>query len=386
AVLLDAGSRGDLWDVPTCRGNVNGGSLTLTHGLAAALEWCSGDTTGTVQVVDVKTRALVASLPGWDWQQLAVSPDGTSFVGQEARGPHESGPLAVADARTGSVKVELQGMCWWNDSSPVDPEQQAGCKPYPATPFPFAQRTLRWSPDGSMIVAVDEIDQAHQLTAIWDARDGRLLHADSVGDAHLTVDARFSPDSRELVLAHPGGVIETLAADAWTTSKMATLDQSIPDLNDLGLVGYSPDGSSLIGIAGLSGRGGATIVWIDPTTLSVTNSVPEADAATPKSAALSPNGASLAVGATDGSVRIWDAATGHLLQQMQFGSQVQGVAFIDDSHLAVAPYTGDLLVMTIDPTELANTVRASVIRPFTQTECTTYAIDPCPTLAQSKAP
>ena len=71
---------------------------------------------------------------------------------------------------------------------------------------------------------------------------------------------------------------------------------------------------------------------------------------------------------------------------MQFGSQVQGVAFIDDSHLAVAPYTGDLLVMTIDPTELANTVRASVIRPFTQTECTTYAIDPCPTLAQSKAP
>ena len=32
----------------------------------------------------------------------------------------------------------------------------------------------------------------------------------------------------------------------------------------------------------------------------------------------------------------------------------------------------------------SSTVRASITRPFTQTECTTYNIDPCPTLAQSK--
>ena len=74
------------------------------------------------------------------------------------------------------------------------------------------------------------------------------------------------------------------------------------------------------------------------------------------------------------------------MQQMEFaGVQVQGVAFIDDRHLAVTPVTGSLLIMTVDPEELADTVRASITRPFTDTECTTYGIDPCPSLEESRA-
>lgn len=103
--------------------------------------------------------------------------------------------------------------------------------------------------------------------------------------------------------------------------------------------------------------------------------------------ALSPDGSLMATGASDGLLRIWDAVTGELKQQMDFGGpEVQGVAFIEDRHLAVTPMGGGLLIMTVDPAELADTVRTSLTRTFTATECATYAIDPCPTLELMRAP
>ncbi len=105
-----------------------------------------------------------------------------------------------------------------------------------------------------------------------------------------------------------------------------------------------------------------------------------------KSMAMSPDGSRVATGGSDGTLRVRDAKTGALVQQMEFGAEVQGVAFIDDLHLAVTPQGGDLLLMTVDPTELADTVRASLTRTFTSTECTTYGIDPCPTLEQMRTP
>jgi hypothetical protein len=71
---------------------------------------------------------------------------------------------------------------------------------------------------------------------------------------------------------------------------------------------------------------------------------------------------------------------------MEFGGlQIQGVAFIDDTHLAVSPQGGGLLFMTIDASELVKLVRASLTRTFTDTECKTYGIERCPTLEQVRA-
>jgi hypothetical protein len=95
----------------------------------------------------------------------------------------------------------------------------------------------------------------------------------------------------------------------------------------------------------------------------------------------------MATGASDGILRVWDAVTGELKQQMDFGgSQVQGLAFIDDRHVAVGLTGAGLLFMTVDPAELLQTVRASLTRTFTATECATYGIDPCPTLEEIQAP
>ena len=46
-------------------------------------------------------------------------------------------------------------------------------------------------------------------------------------------------------------------------------------------MGYSKDGPAIIADGRLDGGGGASIMWIDPTTLSVTKSVADADIASP---------------------------------------------------------------------------------------------------------
>jgi WD40 repeat protein len=359
---------------------VSGGSLDSSGADAAFIEGCTDGTTDDAQVVDLANHQLLASLPGWGQQQLKLSPDGTSFVSQEVQGENLMGALAIGDLRTGAEKLKLQGICQYDQSLATPPEQQPGCAALPSTPFPFWARTIRWSPDGSMIAA---IDANTQVTAVWDAHDGRLLHVDAPTEENGVADILFSPDSKLLLKAHPLGVLETVSTDTWTTVAKNQLDQSIFGLDSMGLVDYARDSSSILAVGGLGGGDGASIIWIDPTTLAATKSIANATIASPKSVALSPDGRTLSTGESDGSVRVWDAVTGQLLQQMQFGSQAQGVAYMDDTHLLVTPQTGNLLVMTIDPTELVDTVRASVTRPFTATECATYDIDPCPTLAQS---
>ena len=384
AVVLDVGASGDLGGVSTCPGFVPATSLDVGDGLAAFLEVCHGNDTGFAQVIDLGGRSLLASLPGWGAQTLAVSPDGTSFAAQDVEGANGAGPVKVADLRTGSVVTELSGLCSWDGAlldAGTPPEAQPGCRAYPDEPFPIQVDVLRWSPDGTMIAVIDALKG---FVAVWGAHDGRLLFRGPT-DRSAT-DVVFSPDSRGLIVAHTTGLVETLSTETWGAEIGTQQDLSVFGVDSLRFVGFLPGGATILAVGGFRGHGGGSLFWLDDGTLKITKTVPDAHIGSVQSAALSPDGSTLATGASDGTLRVWDAASGKIRQQMQFASLVQGLAFIDDRHLAVTPMSGDLLVMVIDPTELANTVRASITRPFTTTECDTYGIDPCPTLEESRAP
>ena len=193
----------------------------------------------------------------------------------------------------------------------------------------------------------------------------------------------FTPDSKRLaVYREEAGLVEMLSTETWETVLTKHVDES--GVYSLGFVGFSPDGATMLAVAS-GGTGGGSLVWLDAASLEVTKMVEDAHVGSIKSHSVSPDGSLLATGAADGIVRVWDATSGVLRQQMEFASQVQGLAFIDERHLAVIPQrSGELFVMTVDAAELAATVRASISRGFTATECSTYDIDPCPTLEQSR--
>jgi WD40 repeat protein len=93
----------------------------------------------------------------------------------------------------------------------------------------------------------------------------------------------------------------------------------------------------------------------------------------------------IASGAVDGFVRIWDAETRDLIQTIPFGGAVLLVEFLNDDHLLVFSRSHPALVVTIDVPELIETAHSKVTRSFTEGECTTYHIDPCPTLEELKS-
>ncbi|HUG31988.1 MAG TPA: hypothetical protein VMM14_03770 [Acidimicrobiia bacterium] len=60
---------------------------------------------------------------------------------------------------------------------------------------------------------------------------------------------------------------------------------------------------------------------------------------------------------------------------------MQGLAFLDEDHLAVLTQDGMVSVYTLDVEELVEILTRSITREFTQTECERYGFeDTCPAL------
>ena len=96
----------------------------------------------------------------------------------------------------------------------------------------------------------------------------------------------------------------------------------------------------------------------------------------------------LSSASSDGVVRVWDAPTLELVHEIPLGdSPIEGVAFVDEHHLAITPQEGNLLLVTIDAEMLLALVRRSLTRGFTATECVRFGFgDDCPTLAELGRP
>jgi DNA-binding SARP family transcriptional activator/WD40 repeat protein len=375
AVLLDLTPSGEVWHVPTCGGSTLAWTLEAAGAHVVSSEFCPDEGVITF-VVDRDTREEILALPRHDGQDLALSPDGTRFLRQENEGDREEIilPPRVRDATTGELVMELEGVCRWDwEADPVD---APGCARFPELPAALWNNRLHWSPDGAAIAAVRNPGSGGPGVMVWDAEDGRLRFTEPDCLAH---DVAFRPDGEELLLSCVGRLVAVSVQDG-AELRAADVDLTVEQVAFLSLAGFSADSRTILAVG--EGDRGASVHWIDAETLEPTRSVLGAHDGGPKSWAMDTDRARLATGSADGSVKVWDVATGTLVHEFHLGAtQVQGLAFVGGEHLAVATEHGGISVYTLDPGELLDLVRASLRRGFTPAECERYGMaDACPTL------
>ena len=372
--LLETSPRPEVWHVDGCEGTY-AWSLEVVAELAAWTEFC-GEGGSTGYILDLPSRTVVLALPGHHGQHQAVSPDGTRLVRQEGvqDPPRELiTPPRIRDTRTGELLLELDGVCTWDRFGDLADD---GCATYPDGPAPLWNWRLVWSPDASHVVAVRHGGLAWGFM-VWDADTGEVRHLDAHCEA---TDAIFSEDGAELLVACRGSLL-VLDTGAWMEVRRAEVDLAVDGRDVLDLIGHSADGRWLLAVGEASH--GAHLHWFDVRTLDLVHTIVGAHAGGPKSYDLSPARDHVAVGSSDGMVRVWEVASRRLVHEFPVGNtQVQGLAFVDDTHLAVGTEHGGITVYTLDPDELIDVVRRSLTRGFSAAECARYAVtEDCVALA-----
>jgi WD40 repeat protein len=219
--------------------------------------------------------------------------------------------------------------------------------------------------------------------AVWDTVTGKLLR--TIESQGYSADVMFTPDGRELLMGTGNNELLTYSTTTWQLMQGRTLDKSVETL--LAPLGFVDGGRVLLATGGITAdQSPGWIYRLDGTTFSVLGSR-FVNTARLKAAAVSPDGKQIATASADGSVDVWDARTLELEHEMQVPDQAQGVAFVDDTHLAVMPQAGDLQIMILDRDELLAKVRSTLTRGFTAEECAQYGFgSACPTLDQMRNP
>jgi class 3 adenylate cyclase/serine/threonine protein kinase/WD40 repeat protein/DNA-binding winged helix-turn-helix (wHTH) protein len=380
--LLNGAVGGEVWAAPTCRGFVVAGGLTRVRDQLAVAQVCGQEGEASTFLVDLQTQEMT-EWPGFFGQHQAISPDGTRLVRQEqVAAPRATedgfvqtvGPPVIRDLLTGDMLVELEGVCVFEFGAAVTPDTAPQCAEYPATPFAMFNLHTGWTLDSRHVVI------SRPGVTVWDADTGEMVATmgEQAFEACFATQSLFTPDGERVLFGCANdGLLLQLMTGTWEYSLI-----EVEGLRGGTLAGLTPDGSQMVNIRNFSSFGAASLDWLDAGTFEIEATVEEITQGAAKAYAQSPNARLLAIGTSEGFVHIWDIEERRPVQEIFVApTQVQGVAFLTDTHLAVTPQTGGVLVYTLDPAELTSVLRSSLTRGFTPAECDRYGFgSDCPTL------
>jgi WD40 repeat protein len=248
--------------------------------------------------------------------------------------------------------------------------------------------SVSFSPDGSLLAA-----SLNNAVVVWDTTTYQAIPIAEPTAAVWWPAVAFSPDGTRIA-ARAEGIAESLA-DFGSHTAIFDLDgnqtmrvELDPPRAGASVVAFSTDGTTLLVNGRLAGGAYDVSLW-DPGTGELISTLGPVEGLV-AAASFGPEGSRVAVG-DQSAVRVFDTETGTVLftlPALNDDSLVTDLAFgPEGTRLAAAVHgEGVLRVFAIDVDDLAGIAIERLTRSFTDTECRIYAIDPCPTLAEMRAP
>jgi WD40 repeat protein len=236
-----------------------------------------------------------------------------------------------------------------------------------ALPVGFSAWELEFSDDGRFVAGGDW----NSTGFVWEV---------STGEPLLLTSGRsvaFAPNGERVAFfAQTEGELNLFETADFTLVASHSFADSEPAGFDLA---FALGGDILVGTPGPDGA--SDIVIYDGRTLTPAAELENPHQGETRDIAVSADGTKLATAGSDGTVKVWDAESLRLLDDIPGADvRVQSVDFVDeDSRLVASAFDGRVVEVLLDPDEYLAFVRSRLPRGFTTTECAVYFPDgACP--------
>ena len=284
-------------------------SLTFTPDgqrlIAGAAAWSYDWQDSLIRIIDIDSGAELLTLP--EVNIFTLSRDGTRLL-------------------TSNYFTTQRGNTLWNLETGTEIARY----------FPYAHRTLDFSPDGSLFAT----GSADGRTFLWETATGQRVMTLS-GHQRLTNHVRFSPDGMHLATASNDYTIRIWdigpSRETMTLQPFLAADDVDPQFP---FARFSPDGTLVMAAVDWDESGAVAVSRWDPIGGAQLLKLSGHDAPI-VTVNFSPAGSRLATHASDDTIKVWDTLNGELVTTMS-GRPVSGVQFgPDGTILALLSTTGD---------------------------------------------